>query len=133
MRNILIVGIGVLSACIVPATLKAGDQAAPVSATTESSAGTRYGLFNGLDHRSMYGVGVFPEPFLVDDSDLEPNEFRLDWLHPRAPGQNSDSGKVELEKGLGQMTLKMEVPCEHTMADGDTAKGFDNVNLGARY
>lgn len=81
----------------------------------------------------MYGVGVFPEPFLVDDSDLEPNEFRLDWLHDRGPGQNSDSGKVELEKGFGQMTLELEVPYEHTMADGDTAQGFDNVNLGARY
>ncbi len=133
MRNILIVGIGVLSACVVPATLKAGDQAAPMSANTESSAGTRYGLFGGLDHRSMYGVGVFPEPFLVDDSDLEPNEFRLDWLHSRAGNQHSDSGKAEFEKGFGQLTLELEVPYEHSVADGETSKGFDNVNLGARY
>src|SRR6266404_9557656 len=42
---------------------------------------THYGLFNWLDHRSAYGQGAFPEPFLVDDSDLEVNELRLDWTH----------------------------------------------------
>ncbi|HWX19828.1 MAG TPA: hypothetical protein VN578_07970 [Candidatus Binatia bacterium] len=133
MKNIFLVGIGLLSASLVPATLKASDLAAPVSATTESSAGTRYGLFNGLDHRSAYGVGVFPEPFLVDDSDLEPNEFRLDWLHTRADNQHRDSVKVEVEKGFGQLTLELEVPYERSVADGETTKGFDNVNLGARY
>ena len=118
-----------LSAGLFPATLKASD----LPATTESSTGSRYGLFNWLDHRSMYGVGVFPEPFLVDDSDLEPNELRLDWLHTKGPNQHSDSGKVEFEKGFGPMTLELEVPYEHSVTDGDTSQGFDNVNLGARY
>src|SRR5262249_13526711 len=85
-----------------------------------SPGDTRYGLFNGLDRRSAYGVGVFPEPFLVDDSDLEPNEFRLDWLHTRGPGQHSDSGKAEIEKGFGQLTIELEVPYEYTVTDGDT-------------
>ncbi len=133
MENILIIGIGVLSASLIPVTLMAGDLAAPASSTTESSTGTRYGLFNWLDHRSEYGVGVFPEPFLVDDSDLEPNEFRLDWLHTRAGNQHSDSGKIEFEKGFGQLTLELEVPYERSVADGETSKGFDNVNLGVRY
>jgi hypothetical protein len=53
------------------------DQTLSVSDPSEN---TRYGLFGLLDHRSSYGQGVFPEPFLVDDSDLEVNEARLDWL-----------------------------------------------------
>ena len=64
---------------------------------------TRYGLFNWLDHRSEYGQGVFPEPFLVDDSDLELNEFRLDWLHSKAGPSRTDIGTAELEKGFGQV------------------------------
>jgi len=103
------------------------------SSTAASSAATRHGLFNWLDSRSSYGVGIFPEPFLVDDSDLEPNEFRLDWLHSQGPGQRSDSGKLEFEKGFGLMTLELEVPYEYTVVDGETSKGFDNINLGARY
>ena len=51
---------------------------------------TRYGLFGLLDHRSSYGQGVFPEPFLVDDSDQEINEFRLDWFHAKAGTSRSD-------------------------------------------
>src|SRR5215469_15088873 len=110
-----------------PQTLSTGTPAEP------TSGDTRHGLFNGLDRRSAYGVGVFPEPFLVDDSDLEPNEFRLDWLHTRGPGQRSDSGKAEIEKGFGELTIELEVPYEHTVTDGETSKGFDNINLGARY
>ena len=108
----------------------------PVLSTASPAAAsgdTRYGLFNGLDHRSQYGIGIFPEPFLVDDSDLEPNEFRLDWLHTRAKNQRSDSGKVEIEKGFGQLTLELEVPYEYNVVDRETTKGFDNINLGARY
>lgn len=78
----------------------------------------RYGLFNGLDHRSNYGQGVFPEPFLVDDSDLEPNEARLDWLHTQANGSKSDVAKAEVEKGFGLMTLELEIPYERDTADG---------------
>ena len=32
---------------------------------------TRYGLLGVLDSRSQYGLGVLPEPFLVDDSDVQ--------------------------------------------------------------
>src|SRR5271166_2077165 len=80
----------------------AGDQEAPASAVMESSveaspASTRYGLFNWLDHRNSYGEGVFPEPFLVDDSDLEVNEARLDWLHTSGNDQHSDLVRPEVE------------------------------------
>ena len=93
----------------------------------------RYGLFNLLDHRSSYGQGVFPEPFLVDDSDLEPNEARLDWLHTKANGLQSDKVKAELEKAFGLLTLELEVPYERNVSSDETSQGIGNIDLGARW
>ena len=93
---------------------------------------TRYGLFNLFDHRSSYGQDVFPEPFLVDDSDLEDNEARLDWLHTGGDGQKSDVITAEVEKGFGLLTLEIEVPFERDMEDGDVSEGIGNIDLGAR-
>ena len=93
---------------------------------------TRYGLFNLFDHRSSYGQDVFPEPFLVDDSDLEDNEARLDWLHTQGDGQKSDVITAEVEKGFGLLTLEIEVPFERDVADGDVSEGIGNIDLGAR-
>lgn len=107
------------------------EQTAPLS--SEAPSGTRHGLFNLLDNRSEYGQGAFPEPFLVDDSDLEPGEARLDWLHTEAAGSRSDLAKAEFEKAFGLMTLELEVPYERDRAAGATSSGFDNVNVGARY
>ena len=104
--------------------------------TTNSPAApdTRYGLFDGLDHRSSYGQGIFPEPFLVDDSDLEVNEARLDWLHTEANAQQSDVVTAEVEKGFGNLTLEIEVPYERDAAAGEsTQRGIGNIDLGARY
>jgi len=100
----------------------------------DDSAGqsTRYGLFDALDHRSGYGQGVFPEPFLVDDSDLERNEVRLDWLHTAVGAAHSDTAKAELEKGFGPATVELAVPYERNWDDGVTEKGFANIELGAR-
>jgi hypothetical protein len=98
-----------------------------------SPVGTRYGLFDGLDSRSEYGQGAFPEPFLVDDSDLEPGEARLDWLHTEAGGSKSDIATAEVEKGFGLLTLELEVPYERDVSDGATTEGFGNIDLGARY
>jgi hypothetical protein len=139
MKKILfLAGIRAVLAGVITVAVQAqtpSPSALPSGAVTDSSAAAaaRYGLLNWLDHRSAYGVGVFPEPFLVDDSDLEPNEFRLDWLHTRAGNQRGDSGKAEIEKGFGQLTLELEVPYERMVVDGETSKGFDNVNLGARH
>jgi hypothetical protein len=99
----------------------------------DSTNDTRHGLFNWLDSRSEYGQGVFPEPFLVDDSDLEPGEFRLDWLHTQADASKNNLVKAEVEYAIGLMTLELEVPYEHNTAFGETTDGFDNINLGARY
>lgn len=93
---------------------------------------THYGLFNWLDHRSEYGQGVFPEPFLVDDSDLEPGEARLDWLHTGAGSQRSDEVKAEVEKGFGLLTLELEVPYERNVSPEATLQGIGNIDLGAR-
>lgn len=93
---------------------------------------TRYGLFNWLDHRSDYGQGVFPEPFLVDDSDLEPGEARVDWLHTAAGSQHSDEVKAEVEKAFGVVTLELEVPFEREASSDGTAQGVGNIDLGAR-
>ncbi len=107
------------------------EQGAPASSTLP--ADTRYGLFNWLDSRSEYGQGVFPEPFLVDDSDLEPGEARLDWLRTGANGSKNDLVTAEVEKGFGLLTLELEVPYERDRAAGATTQGFDNIDLGARY
>ena len=127
---------GMLSAAIfIQATAMADDQTMATSATTNSLAApdTRYGLFNGLDHRSSYGQGVFPEPFLVDDSDLETREFRLDWLHTASGSDHTDIVHPEVEWGFGNLTLELEAPYERDVEGGEVTKGFDNVDVGARY
>jgi hypothetical protein len=93
----------------------------------------RYGLFNGLDHRSIYGEGYFPEPFLVDDSDLEPNETRFDWLHTTAGANHSDEVKAEIEKGFGQLTLELEIAYQREVDAGAVSEGIGNIDIGARY
>jgi hypothetical protein len=119
-----------------PPLLLADDQATNTPSQRLSSADTRYGLFNWLDHRSAYGEGVYPEPFLVDDSDLERGEFRLDWFHTQASTRERDDlAKAEVETGFGLLTLEIEVPYEvdNDTAANKTTDGFDNIDLGARY
>lgn len=114
--------------------LHAGETSSASQDATSSETNTRYGLFNGLDRRSSYGLGVFPEPFLVDDSDLEVNEARLDWFYSRAAGhQQNNVITAELEKGFGNLTLEIEAPYEIDKVDGKTVHGWDNIDLGARY
>ena len=105
--------------------LKADEATAPAP-----PPGTQYGLFDWLDHRSEYGQGVFPEPFLVDDSDLEPGEARLDWLRTGAGSRHHDEVTAEVEKGFGLLTLELEVPYESDTSPDQT--GVGNIDLGAR-
>ena len=130
--------VAVIATISVRAGSMAGDQDGPASTLTQSSAAvptasTRYGLFDLLDHRSGYGQGVFPEPFLVDDSDLETNEARLDWLHTGRNNQHSDLITAEVEKGFGLLTLELEVPYERDVSAGTVSEGFANIDVGARY
>jgi hypothetical protein len=123
------------AAALVHTTALADGDLAPAAAATGSSEtpGTRYGLFNGLDHRSWYSQGNFPEPFLVDDSGLEINEARIDWLHTRADSQQSDNAAVEVERSFGLLTLEIRVPYERDASPGQVAEGVGNIELGARY
>jgi hypothetical protein len=126
--------IAVAATASVHAGTLSSDQAGSSSITlSNTSAGTRYGLFDLLDHRSVYGQGVFPEPFLIDDSDLERNEARLDWLHTQGNNQHSDQITAEVEKGFGLMTLEIEVPYERDVDSGEVTRGVGNIDLGARY
>lgn len=109
------------------------DQTASSSVTSSGSGSTRYGLFGWLDRRSDYGQGVFPEPFLVDDSDLETDEARLDWLHTSRNDTHSDVITAEVEKGFGLLTLEVEVPYERDVDAGSVTEGVGNIDLGARY
>ncbi|MGD0814249.1 MAG: hypothetical protein ABSA83_11645 [Verrucomicrobiota bacterium] len=131
--------IGALSALIFA---QAADGADPDDTTTPVPAGTtnsavapvtRYGLFDWLEHRSAYTQEVFPEPFLVNDMALEDNELEFTWLHTKGPGQQNDTGSIEFQKGLGLLTLEVQVPYERAVAPDQTAHGIGNIELGARY
>ncbi len=127
---------GVLASAIFIQTIAAAEEPKAMTVTTADApvaADTRYGLFNGLDRRSSYGQGIFPEPMLVDESDVD-NEVRLDWLHTEANAQQNDEAKVELEKSFGLLTVELEVPYERAAASGEsTQRGIGNIDLGARY
>ncbi len=115
-------------------SVRAGTPAVTATAS-DADTDTRYGLFNGLDHRSQYGLGVFPEPFAVDDSDLEVNELRADWFYQRsADHERSHVMTAEIEKGFGNLTLEVEIPFEiDTAPHTRNVTGFDNIDVGARY
>ena len=113
-----------LVAALASVTVRA-DQ--PISPTP------RYGLFGWLDLRSYYRQGNFPEPFLVDDSGLEINEARLDWLRTEAGSSKSDRVKAEVEKGFGLLTVELEVPYVRNSTPDGLSKGFENLDLGLRY
>ncbi len=130
MKNILIIGcvwaLSVLSSNAAPTN----ELSAPVS--SPSSSDTRYGPFGWLDHRSQYGQFVFPEPFLVDDSDFEPGEARFDWLHTEAGHSKTDVFHPEIEMGFDEITFELEFPYERDTGAGPTTEGFDNVDFGVR-
>jgi len=112
---------------------RADDKVASAAVGTAVEPDTRYGLFNGLDHRSFYSQGDFPEPFLVDDSGLEINEARLDWQHTKTGAQHSDITTAEVEKGFGNLTLEIEIPYERDASPDGIVQGIGNIDLGARY
>jgi len=122
-------------AALVQTSAKADDQTTSAVIATNSSVApnARYGLFNALDHRSWYNEGNFPEPFLVDDSGLEKNEARLDWIHTKAGDQHSDIASAEVEKGFGLLTLELKVPFERDVSPDGISQGIGNIEVGARH
>lgn len=69
----------------------------------------------------------------MDDSDLEPNEARLDWLRTGAGSSHVDEVKAEVEHAFGLMTVELEVPYERDAGDGQVLQGVGNIDVGARY
>src|SRR5207302_9204555 len=111
-----------------PSAARAGEKVFTATPATES----HYGLFGLLDHRSSYGEGVFPEPFLIDDSDLETNELRLDWLRADAGTSHADELTAEIEHGFGLVTVEAEFHYERESSPDDIVDGIGNIGLGAR-
>ena len=101
----------------------------------------RYGLFQLLDHRSIYGHYWFPEPLQADEADVD-NEVRLDWFHGEHAGRQDDELKLEIEKSFGLLTFEVAPTWQsdrmHAFdpASGTAVKsreeGFGNVELGVR-
>jgi hypothetical protein len=128
--------LAMLSAAALIKTMALADEPAAsptVTTLAADSSDTRYGLFNGLDHRSWYNEGNFPEPFLVDDSGLEINEARFDWLRTQAGSQHSDIASAEAEKGFGLATLELRLPYERDISPAENAQGFGSIEVGARH
>ena len=126
-----------------PLALHAGDDTTstpaglkpPAANSNTLAASSKFGMFDWLDKRSSYGQGSYPEPFLVDDTDLEVNEARLDWQYTNSGGTtHSNLLTGEVEKGFGQLTLEVEAPLQIDNAgDGSkSAVNFGNIDVGAR-
>ncbi len=120
---------GLSAAVFSAASVHAGNSADNQS---ESAPSTRYGPFGLFDHSSQYGLGVLPEPFLVDDSDLEVNELRLDLFDTRTGAQHTDLFKAELEKGFGPVTFELEFLYERDVSTGVVSEGVNSINPGVR-
>ena len=102
----------------------------------------RYGPFQLLDHRSIYGQYWFPEPLNADEADVD-NEVRLDWFHGEHSGRQDDELKLEIEKSFGLFTFEVaptwqsdrshEIDPLTRMSVRTRDEGFGNVELGARF
>jgi YHS domain-containing protein len=103
---------------------KAGSAASAGLVGTEGAADTHYGLFGLLDRRSRYGQYWFPEPFRLDETDVD-NEIRFDWVHLAKKGHVNDQVSAELEKSFGLTTVELEIPYERdTLTTTDTGTGL---------
>jgi hypothetical protein len=126
---------GVLFAVAFIQTVALADDQASLSASNSPAAmNPRFGLFDGLDHRSAYNQEFFPQPLLVDDTGLESEgELEFASLNTRANAQHSDIYTVGAQKSFGMLTLELGVSYEHYSDSDDSSQGIGNIDLGARY
>jgi hypothetical protein len=106
-----------------------------------STEPAHYGMFGLLDHRSSYGRYWFPEPFRLDETDVD-NEIRVDWLHQAGHGHVTDQVSVELEKSFGVTTFELEIPYQRESqllvdpisgtTSRDRTHGIGNIELSVR-
>ncbi|HZC35676.1 MAG TPA: hypothetical protein VE242_08685 [Chthoniobacterales bacterium] len=69
---------------------------------------------------------------MVDESDLEVNEFRFDVLDTRSGARHVDLFKTELEKGFGPVTVELELLYERDVTAGIVSAGVEGFNPSAR-
>ena len=122
-------------------TIQASAQPAPTP-SQPPSAGQRYGWFNLLDHRSIYGQSWFPEPLRGPETDVD-RELRLDYFHGEAQDRQSDQLKAELEYNVGLLTFELELPYERDSEsfanpithkiERDTSEGIPAIEFSARH
>src|SRR5690242_2675217 len=80
-------------------------------------------VFSSLDGRAIYGKGIFPEPLLAPEMDVE-REVRLDWLHSEKRGTVSDEATAEVEWSFGLLTVEAEFKYQRdSMVDVDPFTG----------
>lgn len=123
------------------ALLLCNATAAGAASQEEGSESARYGMFGLLDHRSSYGSYWFPEPFRLDETDVD-NEVRVDWLHQEGNGHVSDHTSVELEKSFGLTTVELEIPYQRESqllvdpvsgnTSHDRSHGIGNIEISVR-
>jgi hypothetical protein len=119
-----------LAACLgLVALLSSARDAA---AGSESEGEGAYGLFGWLDHRSAYGKEAFPEPFLIDPTDLEENEARLDWLRTARGSSHDNLFTGEVAKSFGIVTVEADIPFERIFRGGRLSEGANDIFLQAR-
>lgn len=126
---------GILFAvAFIHATAMADNQVALAGTNSLVAPNSRFGLFNGLDHRSAYYQDFFPQPLLVDDTGLEEDgEVEFGSLHTQANDQRNDIVTAGAQKSFGLLTLELTVPYERNSDVDDVSQGIGNIDLEARY
>lgn len=109
------------------------DRRASTTNSVLATDGVHYGLFDLLDHRSAYSKDAFPEPFIVNDMALEDTEFEFNWGHSHGRGRHSDTESVEFQKGIGLLTLEVELPYQQFVTPHSRVDGAGPMELGLRY
>ena len=123
------------------AALLLAATAASAFTQNDSSADTHYGWFSSLDYRSQYGQFWFPEPFRMDETDVD-NEVRFDWVHQAGHGKVTDDSHFEIEKAFGVTTVELEIPYQsETVPTTDSltgvtskerTRGVGNIEISVR-
>ena len=132
-RNSIAKFIAILfSAVYIHSVASADDDDTPTT-NSWTQGNARFGLFDGLDHRSVYYKDIFPEPLLLDETGLEPDgELELNYLHTATDQSRSDIISTEIEKSFGVVTFELGVPYQRFSDSDDTAQGIGNIDLAAR-
>ena len=133
-KGTLLIATALAAVGLFAAAARAENPADNPTVVVAAGADPAFGLFDWLDHRSAYHDEFFPQPLMVDDTELEQDgEVEFSSLHTRAGGQRTDSVLVGGQKSFGLLTVELSLPYESMTDAGDQAQGVGSINLGARY